>query len=276
MNRGRLRYRIVLAGSIAGIAAAHAAQPKATAKSDPARMTVADISACMRANIVDRGSLRDFQVISTDREGKTNGFKVKLFWRPVDAGESRMVLQVLEPEAYKGTAYLMISKPQAEDVVHVYLPALDRVQPITGTEMSQPLWGTDFTLAEVKQVQGVLLDGQTQRLADATISDHKAFTLDTATDVEETGYKRVASFVDQKTCTLLKTELYADSSGPRKILEADLSTLLEAGQYWLMLGYKMRDLRAGTQTELKLSDIYLKEELPRALFTPEGFYKPVQ
>ena len=265
---------IVLAASLSTLAGDAAAEAGGGSGRDPAAMSVDDISVCMRANIVDRGSLRDFDVISIDREGKSSGFKVKLFWKPADAGETRMVLQVLEPETYKGTAYLVISKPQAEDVVHVYLPALDRVQPITGADMSQPLWGTDFTLAEVKQVQGVLQDGVTKRLADATVMDRAAFVLDTATSVEETGYMRVTSFVDQKTCTLLKTELYADASGPRKVLEADLSTLLQAGKFWLMLGYRMRDLRAGTQTTVKLSDVYLLEDLPRTLFTPEGFYKP--
>lgn len=273
MGRTALMWGIVLAASLSTLAGAAAAEAGGGSGRDPAAMSVGEISACMRANVVDRGSLRDFDVISIDREGKSSGFTLKLFWRP-EGGETRMVLQVLEPDAYKGTSYLVVSKPEADDSVQVYLPALQRVQPIAGSETSQPLWGTDFTLADIKQMQGVLQDGQTKRLADATLFDRKAFVLDTATSVEETGYSRMTSFVDQETCTLLKAELTADANGRRKVLEADLSSLLQVDRYWLLLTYRITDLRSGTKSVVKLSDVYLKEDLPPALFTSEGFYKP--
>jgi hypothetical protein len=79
--------------------------------------------------------------------------------------------------------------------------------------------------------------------------------------------------VDQATCTLLKSELFAKVGGPRKILEGDLSTLLSVDPWWLILGYSMTDLRAGTRTELRLSDLYLLERLPEALFDPASFHR---
>jgi hypothetical protein len=265
-------YGLVFAVSIASVATTHAAESAAPSRPNPAGMSVADIKTCMRANVVDRGSLRDFEITSTDREGKTNALKVKVFWQPKNSGDARMTLQVVRPETYAGTSYLLISKPPAQEVVYVYLPALGRVQPITGSEMSQPLWGTDFTFAEVKQVQGLLQEGETKREADASVLDRTAFVLDTITNAEQTGYTHVKSYVDQATCTLLKAELFSEGSSPRKVLEADISRLVEVEPWWLMLGYTMRDLSAGTHTDLKLSDVYLLEQLPQSLFTPEGFY----
>ena len=40
-------------------------------------MTVADITRCMRANVVDRGSLREIELVTTDREGKQRKVKIK-------------------------------------------------------------------------------------------------------------------------------------------------------------------------------------------------------
>jgi hypothetical protein len=245
--------------------------PFAVHAAEPATMTVDDISTCMRGNIVDRGSLRDFDIMATDREGKTNSVKVKLFWKPTrDDAEARMTLQVAEPESYAGTSYLVVSGAE-EEQIYMYLPALNRVQAVTGGDMTQTLWGTDFTFADVKQVQGVLLDGDTTRDADGTVFDRPAYVLTTITTLEQSGYNRVVTYVDQESCTLMKTELFTDGATPAKVLEADISSLLEVEPYWLMLGYTMTDLNNGTHTDLKLSDVFLLERLPESLFTPEGF-----
>jgi hypothetical protein len=40
-----------------------------------------------------------------------------------------------------------------------------------------------------------------------------------------------------------------------------------------MLGYTMENRHTGTRTELSLSDVYLLERLPEALFDPASFYR---
>jgi hypothetical protein len=145
---------------------------------------------------------------------------------------------------------------------------------MASTDKSQKLWGSDFTLADVKQVQGLLLEGDAKRLADTTVANRPAYLIETITKMEETGYRKVLSYVDQESCTLFKSELFSDGEAPHKILMADISTLLEVEPYWLLFGYRMTDQRAATYTDLKLSDIYLLERMPEALFTPDGFYFP--
>lgn len=248
--------------------------PLALMAAEPANMTIDQISACMRANIVERGSLRDFGITAVDREGKSTALKVKAFWKPTkNKADERMTLQVIEPETFAGTSYLIVGDAE-EQKISMYLPALKRVQTVSGGEATMTLWGTDFTIADVKQVQGVLIDGNTQRQADAQVSGRAAYVLDTTTSEDETGYTHVKSYVDQESCTLLKSELFTSDGDPAKTLEADLSTLLEVEPYWVMLGYTMTDLRNGTHTDLKLGDVFLLENLPESLFTTEGFHTP--
>jgi len=246
--------------------------PATIAKPDPARMSVADITSCMRANVVDRGSLREIEMVTTDREGKHRKIRMKLFWKPAkDPSVVRTTLRVVEPADQAGAAYLVVSNPD-DDEVYIYMPALDRVQRVVGDD-NQALFGTDFTQTDVKQVQALLEQGNTQRLGDAKVAERAVFVLDTATDVEETGYARIRSYVDQATCTLLKSEAFAKSGELLKVLDADLSTLISVKSWWLILGYTMRDLRARTQTALSLSDVYLLERLPEELFDPTSFYR---
>jgi hypothetical protein len=225
----------------------------------------------MRANVVDRGSLREIEMVSVDREGNSRKLRMRFFWKPAkDTGAMRSVVRVVEPTAYAGGAYLAIAKPEGDEV-YLYMPALDRVQRIVG-DQDRALFGTDFTYSDVKQVQAILENGEAKRLPDATVADRTTFVLEVATNVELTGYTAIKSYVDQATCTLLKSEFFTSGTGRRKVLEADLSTLISAEPYWLILGYTMRDFGAGTRTNLSLSDVYLREQLPEALFDPATFY----
>jgi len=242
-------------------------------KRDPAAMSVDEIAACMRANVVDRGSLREIDVESLDAAGGATRLRMKLFWKPTkDTRETRMTLHVVAPSDVAGWANLVVSRPDGEDV-YLYLPALGRVDRLIGGDRTRKLLGTDFTYAEIQQLQGMLLGGTTARAADAKTLERDAFVLDTKTDPEATGYVKVRSFVDQATCTLLKAELFAVPEAPRKVLEASIASLVEVEPYWLMLAYRLTDRAEGTVTRVQLSDVYLLERLDDALFEPASFYR---
>lgn len=249
-----------------------AAAPPAAESSDPAKMTVDDIRACMRGNFVNRGSLRDLSVKATDREGETHELKMKLFWKPAKNGLARMNLRVLEPKDLHGSSYLLLEHAKGEDV-YFFLPANQTVLKVTGNEMARPLWGTDFSYTEIKQVQGLLQEGQTARKPDSSVADRPTFVLETATRQESTGYKKVVSYVDQASCALLRSEFFGKGDKPRKRLEADISTLMQVDTYWLVLGYTMRNLAEGSHTDLTMSDLYLLENKSEKLFDPEQFFQ---
>ncbi len=263
----------LLAASLATAAvAAGKGQPATAEKADPARMTVDDIRDCMKGNFAAKGSLRDLVLKATDREGQTHELKMKLYWKPTKAGLARMNLRVLEPAELHGSSYLLLQREQGQDI-YFFLPANHTVLKVTGNEMARPLWGTDFSYSEIKQVQGLLEDGVTKRLADATVSERPAFVLETATRMQTTGYRKVVSYVDQASCALLKSEFFTKGAEPRKRLEADLSTLTKVDTYWLVLGYSMRNLAEGSHTELTLSDLFLLEGNPEKLFDPDQFFQ---
>ena len=224
----------------AGAAAADAAAAPALARD---KMSVAQVRDCMAQNFAKRGALRDLGVQVTDREGKTSALKMKLFWKPAKDGAARMNLRVLEPVELKGSSYLMLEAMPAEQI-YVYLPATQQVQQISGQMSSQPLWGTDFSYGEIKQVHGVLETGTTTRKADAKIGKYTAFVLEAQTKPEATGYKKIVSYADQQSCALLKTEFYAKvravpALGIRTRLRAGIASRLTsantmpvATQYW--------------------------------------------
>jgi hypothetical protein len=261
--------RKFLLGAVA-LAFLGAVGAQAADKPKAAPNTVKDIRACMSDNLVKRGALRDLQLGVYDKEGKVRDLRMRLYWKPSKTGGSRVQLRIVEPQAMLGSSYLLLQEGPNEEV-YFYLPGADRALRITGQNMSEPLWGTDFSYGEIKQVMGLLVGGQTQRVADATIGGRPAYVLETKTSAEA-GYKKVLNSVDKASCVLLKSEFVASGDKPRKVLEGDLSTLLQADKYWTMLGYKMTDLSRGTYTTLSLTDLSIDERLSEKLFSPKEFF----
>ena len=263
--------RLFLSGAVLALTLSGASAEEPAAKPRPAPNSVKDIRACMSDNLVKRGALRDLQLGIFDSEGKVRDLTMKLYWKPSKTKGSRVHLRILKPEVMLGSSYLMLQEGRNEEV-YFYLPGADRALRITGQNMSEPLWGTDFSYGEIKQVLGLLVTGQTKRLDDADIQGRSAYVLETNTSIEETGYRTVMNYVDKASCVLLKSEFFAKGEKPRKVLEGDLTTLLQADRYWTMLGYKMSDLQRGTYTTLMLSDLSIDERLSEKLFSPAEFY----
>ena len=249
------------------VAAATQAAPAAAAKLSSTK----EIRSCMSDNLVRRAALRDLTLGVYDKEGKIRDLKLKLYWKPSGSGGTRVLLRLIEPVAMAGSSYLLIQEGAQEEVFFA-LPGADRALRITGQNMSEPLWGTDFSYGEIKQVLGLLVTGDTSRGADATVSGRNSWVLETQTSAAETGYRKVVSYVDQATCVLLKSEFVATGDKPRKVLEGDVSLLLQADKYWTILGYKMVDNARGTYTTLALSDLAIDERLSEKLFSPKEFF----
>jgi hypothetical protein len=261
------------------LAAVAAASTPASAAPRPnaADMTVPDIQACMRHNLVDRAALRDMAISATDREGKTHSLKVKLYWKPGPKGQARINLRLVEPIAVAGSSYLLLQDGESEEV-YFYLPGADKALNLGGQSLSEPMWNTDFSYAEIKQVLGLLASGNTARASDSIVAGRPVFGLQTITlaNKAQGSYTRVDSFVDQATCALLRSEFYVKGDQLAKVLEADVSTLLSVDTYSVVLGYTMRSMRGGSKTTVNLSDFTLLERMPETAFDPKHFFEPFE
>jgi hypothetical protein len=274
MNRTSTFRPVVAFGLMvaAGITSAWAADASAPALA-PADASLSDIQACMNHNLVQRGALRDLNVKVTDREGGDHGLRMKLYWKPTTTHEPRVQLRLLEPMAMRGSSYLLL-QDGAQEQVYFHLPNVENAVQITGKNMSEPLWGTDFSYGEIKQVLGLLFQGKTRRIDDASIDQRPVYVLDTEADADASGYQSVRSYVDQATCVLLKSEFFAKGETPVKTLSADVSSLITLDDYSVVLGYTMRNHAAGSQTVIELSDFTLLEHLPDWMFDPGRFFQP--
>lgn len=240
---------------------------------------VDEVLACMKANVVDRGGLRHLQIVTTDRGGGSTTLELNLYWRPSTTG-STVSIQVTQPESLAGAAYLMRENEKGPDDLYVYVPTIGKARRILGAARGENLWGTSFSYDEIKLAQGLVLNGPTIRLADSTLRGRSVFVLESKFGEPEGRPRKALTYVDQKSCTVLRSELFSAAGELAKTLDGDLSLLFETSDHderpiWLMLGYTMKDIENGRRSVVRLGEIHLLERARSSLFAPESFYQPL-
>lgn len=252
-------------GAAALLAGSWAAQA-----TDATTAAPSDIGACTKKSF-GSSMMRDIGLKSTDREGAVKNIKLRMFMKPKASGANLFNLRVVEPSGLAGTGYLVVEDARADEAVYLYVPLFQSVVEVKGSEMTQPLWGTGISYAELKAIQGLLLSRSASRKPDAKIGERPVFVLETAADMETDGYRRILSQIDQQTCVLLKAEFFAKGDQPAKMLEADPASIRSNGQVSFASKVVVKNLRDGMSTEVTLGDPTIKD-LPDLLFDPANFF----
>jgi hypothetical protein len=260
---------------VAGMTLTGSLMTQGVQAAEASAMTIDAIETCIASNVITHGGLRELE-IKTAGGGIQRQMSVRLHWKPDEQGQARINLGIIEPEDLAGSSYLL-RRVATGDEVYLYLPAVNKVKQFSGSAVNQSLWGTDFSYADLKHLQGVMIDGATTRLSDRTLAGRKNFVL-AITPQSDGGYSKVVSYIDQASCTLSRAEFYTHDEEPAKVLKADMSTLVKTDVYtrplWLVLSYSMIDPMRGTISTLNMTGVHIMENISEKAFLPDSFYKP--
>lgn len=261
MRRGRDRTVQLLLSGIAALGAALAAGPVA------GQGDLAAVDACMERNLPGGASVQTVALTTVDRTGSSRRIEARHFWKRMDDGRSRNLLEVESPPEVRGSAYLLIERDGGEEVFS-YLPELKKVRRLQSRMMSGSLFGTDFSYEDFRHLQSVSSDAGRTRLPDAELEGRPSFVLEVRPDAASgSEYDRVVAHVDQETCVPLKLEFHARGGGLRKVLTADPASLAREGKGWLARSVSIRDLANETETRLEILEIEVDGDVPDRLFT---------
>jgi hypothetical protein len=250
--------------ALAGALVLLACAPVARAALD----TPEEIRACMARNLPEQTTQQSLELESRDRGGATRTLGVRLYWKRAVSGQPRVLLRVDSPPDLKGAGYVLIDRDGREEMF-TYLPSVQKVRRITSQMASSQLWGTDFSYEDVKQLQGIVRGGQSERLADAELEGRPVRVLALSPAAESgSGYRRIVWQVDPETCVALRTEFFEVGDAPRKVLRVERASLAKEGDRWLARELVMSDDRSGTTTRLKVLRVQNDVPLDDALFNP--------
>ncbi len=232
-----------------------------------------EIRNCARRNFPTETSIQQLVMIAHDRSGGQRTLQAKMYWRLDDDGFSNVMIKVAAPRDLSGSSYLVVEKAERDDMF-MYLPAVQRVRRIVGNMKTKPLWGTDLSYEDIKQLQGVALGGSLSRLDDATKVEREMYVIQTVyEESEESAYGRVVTNIDKVTCMPLQVDFYDREENAVKMLVIKPDTLLEMDGRWQMQDLDMQDLHSKTHTEIKIEEISSDESISGRVFNSHTFYQ---
>jgi len=228
------------------------------------------LMSCMRANIPPTLRIQEFELTSVDRKGDKRLLKGRLFAKR-EKELLRAMLKLSAPADVNGAAYL-IREGEKSDEMYVFLPALNRTRRIMGGAGDGPLFGTDLSYADIKQVQNAF-SGSTPKIEGKEKIDQRPVTVLGVVPTPESGsrYSRIKAWIDDASCVAVKVE-FMEGATARKRLLAPAKAIAKAGDYWYLSDLTMTDLKLGTRTQLKITGVKSGEDLANRYFDSRNFF----
>jgi outer membrane lipoprotein-sorting protein len=231
------------------------------------------IESCMLQNLPQSTSSQSIELRARDRSGYEQVLEADVFWKRFADGQSRALMYFHEPADIRGGRFLVIGKPSpeggiAQNEMYIYMTSLFKVRRITSRNISNSIMGTDFSYEDFERLQGILSDMHAEQYPDAEVSGNPVHVLMSYPDANS-GYVKIASYIDKKSCIPLRIELYEHGNQLRKLMTVDPAAIRNQDGTWIATELLMRDLRDKTQTRLVVQDIRLGMQLDDDLFNPE-------
>ena len=230
-----------------------------------------EITACIRANIPQSVRIQALTITSWDRVGGQRTMKGKLY-ATRENDRARVMMRIEAPSDLAGAALLLREGDKADET-YLYLPAVQKVRRITGGQMDNPLWGTDLSYNDIKQMQSAFSGADVTLETDVPPYENRAVHALSFQPKAEEGsrYRNVRTLVDRKTCVAVKVEL-SEPAGLRKVLTVQPADLRQADNRWYASKAEVRDVKNGTRTQFVVTGVQAADKLAGRYFSPQSFH----
>ncbi len=231
------------------------------------------VEACLRRSLPDRASKQTVTLVVSDPEGELSRARARVYWKRFENGLAAVQLRFTEPPQRAGMAMLSREQPNGEPETFLYLPELRQTRRVSAKTAAGSMFGTDFSYEDFAYLQGVRRAGATRRLEDGQRDGRAVYRLETRPEGEDARYERIVHYIEIERCVPLATEFFEGGERLRKVYSVDLEAIEKIGTHWIPMHSVMRDLEAGTQTDVRIEAIDPDARLRDRLFEPAELEK---
>jgi len=191
-----------------------------------------------------------------NNKGKVRSRTIKSFQFNGD-DEFKSLVYFEAPANVEGTALLTLREGD-DQVQKLYLPAIQRIQTITGSQRGDAFMGSDFTYEDLGQFN----DGDYEAtLIDSTDESYEIEAIPTG----ESSYDRILFFIDREYYTILEAHYFKNQTQIKRLVASDYEELDEGIRSPGKM--VMHNLQSGGKTELTWSNRVVNEEIDQRYFT---------
>ncbi len=177
---------------------------------------------------------------------------------------SRLVIVFHRPASVEGTRFLVAENEDRDDDQWIYLPSLDRVRRIAGSEGGESFMGTDFTYDDLKTRD--VDEDRHELLREEEFGGRECYVVESIPkDPDDSQYSKRVQWVAKDIWIPMKIELYDKSEDLLKV-----NTVEEVDQvqgYWTIMENVMENVQTGHKTRLDIQKIRYDEDLNPNLFS---------
>jgi hypothetical protein len=216
----------------------------------------------LEAAIAKQQVENSIQTIEMTLVAKNGGKRVRRFTLHIrkEGDAVHSYTRFLSPADVAGTQLVVVDSPGKEDPHLLYLPALKRVQRISGKAQSKSFMGSDFSYADLE----VKLNGEEEH---TLLEDNEQWWI-IQTIPTSGSYGKWISHISKSDSIPRKVEYFDRKGEPLKTLS--IEQIREEEGISIPTHSEMRHHQKGTATILRIEEIRLnvpKEELPLRMFT---------
>ena len=181
-----------------------------------------------------------------------------------DEDTLRSYTRFTAPADIKGTQLLFVDRPKQDDPQLLYLPALRRVQRISGRKKKGSFMGSDFQFSDLE----LSLSGtETHTL----LSEDEQNWIIQSQDPQNKQYKHWITTISKTDYLPNKVEYYAKNGTHIKTLS--IAETMSVDNQIIPKTTIMTNHKKGTKTQLQIQTIDIKTEIDPDLFTPQQLEK---
>ena len=232
-----------------------------------------DGRARVKMKIVDsqgRTRQRDLTILRWDapQPGKDKNAKTKTPKNKEQfAGEQKFYVFFHEPADVSKMAFLVWKHLKKDDDRWLYLPKLDLVKRIAGSEKRTSFVGSDFFYEDIS---GRNITYDKHELVQTTKNYYVLkSTPKNSKGVDFSYYK---TWIHRKTFLVIKTEYYDQNGKPYRRYQAKAVKQIQG--YWTVTKSRMTNLRTNRYTELTYSAVKYDIKIPETVFTERYLRRP--
>jgi len=186
---------------------------------------------------------------------------------PEFAGEQKFYIYFHEPADVNKMAFLVHKHLDKDDDRWLYLPKIDLVKRIAGSEKRTSFVGSDFFYEDVS---GRNTKDDKHELAQ---SSGKYYVLkNTPKDPKKVEFAYYKTWVHKKTFLVIKNEYYDNKGKPYRQYQARAVKQIQG--HWTVTKSRMTDLRTGRYTEVEYAGVKYDIGLAEDVFTERYLRRP--
>jgi hypothetical protein len=167
----------------------------------------------------------------------------------------------------RGSEILSVENASSAPETFVYTVELRKPTRVSSEAIGGSVFGTDFSYEDFQRWQLLNRPGTIDRLPDSELDGRPVYVLVSKPGAAaDSAYERVSSYVDKKTCVVLKMESFESGDRLRKVLTARPADLLEKSGVYAPSQIVIKDVRSETTTTVDLEDLVLDGDIEERSF----------